>query len=179
MNEWHPGLTRKSRFLSLVLRHDPSAAGIELDANGWADVDALLAGSRGRLTRDELDLVVDTNPKQRFAIDASGTRIRAVQGHSVDVDLAYEPAVPPAVLFHGTHPGVLDTILAEGLKPMARRHVHLSTDEETASTVGARRGRPVILRVDAGAMHADGHEFWQATNGVWLCDAVPSGFLTG
>jgi len=177
MGEWSSGLTRKSKFLSLVLRHDPSAAGIELDDQGWADIDALLAGARGRLSREELDLVVDTNPKQRFAIDATGMRIRAVQGHSVEVDLAYEPASPPAVLFHGTHPRVLDRILTEGLKPMARRHVHLSADEDTASTVGARRGRPVVLRVDAAAMHAAGLSFWQATNAVWLCDAVPPGFL--
>lgn len=181
MSEWTPELTRASKFLSLVLRHRPEAAGITLDANGWAQIDALLAGARKAnvpLTRSLLTLVVETNPKQRFAIDGTGTRIRAVQGHSVDVDLAYATASPPATLFHGTHAKVVGAILADGLKPMRRTHVHLSGDAETARAVGARRGRPVVLAVDAATMHAEGAPFWRATNGVWLCTAVPPERLT-
>jgi putative RNA 2'-phosphotransferase len=177
MSEWTPELTRASKFLSLVLRHRPEAAGITLDANGWADIDALVAGGHG-LTRELLERVVATNPKQRFAIDETGTLIRAVQGHSVDVDLAYATATPPATLFHGTHAKVVDAILAGGLKPMRRTHVHLSGDPETARAVGARRGRPVVLAVDAATMHAEGAPFWRATNGVWLCTAVPPARLT-
>lgn len=181
MSEWTPALTRASKFLSLVLRHQPEAARISLDENGWADIDALLAGAQGAnvgLTRELLERVVATNPKQRFAIDDAGTRIRAVQVHSVDIDLAYAAARPPATLFHGTHAKVLDVLLVEGLKPMRRRHVHLSADVETARTVGARHGRPVVLAVDAGAMHVDGAPFWRASNGVWLCEAVPPARLT-
>lgn len=181
MSEWTPELTRASKFLSLVLRHRPEAAGIMLDANGWADIDALLEGARKAkvpLTRSVLKLVVETNPKQRFAVDETGTRIRAVQGHSIAVDLAYVTATPPATLFHGTHAKVVDAILAGGLKPMRRTHVHLSADVETARAVGARRGRPVVLAVDAATMHAEGAPFWRATNGVWLCEAVPAARLT-
>jgi putative RNA 2'-phosphotransferase len=141
MSEWSPELTRASKFLLLVLRQRPAATGVTVDANGWAEIDALLAGAREArvpLTRDLLVLVVETNPKQRFAIDETGTRIRAVQGHSIDVDLAYAPAAPPATLFHGTHAKALDAILTEGLKPMKRAHVHLSRDVET----GARGRRP-------------------------------------
>ena len=181
MSDWSPELTRASKFLSLVLRHRPEAAGITLDTNGWAEIDALLAGARAAnvpLTRPLLRLVVETNPKQRFAIDPTGTRIRAVQGHSIEVDLAYAPATPPARLFHGTYAQVVDAILAGGLKPMKRTHVHLSGDAKTARAVGARRGRPVVLAVDAAAMHAERAPFWQATNGVWLCEAVPPVRLT-
>lgn len=181
MGEWAPHLTRASRFLSLVLRHKPEVAHIRLDENGWADIDALLAGANRAnvgLTHELLELIVETNPKQRFAIDDTGTRIRAVQGHSVDVDLAYTVATPPARLFHGTHATVLAAILAGGLKPMQRQHVHLSGDVHSARTVGARRGSPIVLAVDAGAMQRDGGRFWQASNGVWLCKAVPPARLT-
>lgn len=176
MSDWTPELTRASKFLALVLRHKPDVTGIALDAEGWADIDALLVGARSanvHMSRELLQVIVETNPKQRFAIDETGTRIRAVQGHSVEVDLAYAAAEPPPTLFHGTHAHAIGSILATGLRPMKRTHVHLSADVETARIVGARRGRPIVLAVDAGSMHADGASFWQATNGVWLCEAVP------
>jgi putative RNA 2'-phosphotransferase len=169
-------VTDRSRFLSLVLRHRPERAGIALDAAGWVAVDDLLAGAARAgvtMTREELDGVFARNAKRRFAFDESGTRIRAVQGHSVEVELGYSAAIPPAVLFHGTHPAALAAVLEQGLRPMGRRHVHLSADEETARAAGARRGRPQVLEIDARAMHADGAAFWQASNGVWLCEAVP------
>src|SRR4051812_41963410 len=178
--EWTRAMVRPSKFLSLVLRHAPERAGLELDPAGWADVDALLAGTARAglpLTRAQLEAIVAHNPKRRFTFDASGTRIRAVQGHSVDVDLGYARAIPPHVLFHGTHAAALDAILARGLHPMGRRHVHLSEDEATARGVGARRGPPRVLRVNAGAMHAEGAPFWRADNGVWLCRAVPARHL--
>ena len=129
------------------------------------------------ITREELDTAVAEPTKRRYAYDATGERVRAVQGHSVDVDLGYEPAVPPERLYHGTHPGALDAILIGGLRPMGRRHVHLSPDAETARRVGARRGRPVVLTVRAGDLHRAGHAFFRAENGVWLTDAVPADHL--
>jgi putative RNA 2'-phosphotransferase len=170
-----------SKFLAKHLRHQPEAIGLTLDDAGWAAVDELLAASERAgftISRDELDAAVHAPGKRRYVFDASGTRIRAAQGHSVAVDLGYEPAVPPAVLYHGTHPGALAAILAEGLAPMGRRHVHLSADVATARQVGARRGRPVVLAVDAAGLHAAGHPFYLAANGVWLTDAVPAERLT-
>jgi len=172
---------RTSKYLSLVLRHAPERAGVQLDEAGWVGIDELLAGAaaNGRaISRAELDRIVATNPKRRFAFDETGTRIRAVQGHSVEIDLGYEPREPPPVLFHGTHPKVVDAIRTEGLRPMSRRHVHLSADVETAKVVGARRGRPVIVEVDAAAMAADGVTFFRAANGVWLCDRVAPRWLS-
>src|SRR5206468_3140490 len=147
---------------------------------GWVDVDELLAGlARNglRLTRAELEAVVAGNDKQRFAFDDSGTRIRASQGHSVPVALGYRPAAPPDVLFHGTVLRFLPAIREEGLRPGNRHAVHLSPDVDTATAVGGRRGHPVVLRVDAAAMAADGHLFTLSANGVWLTDAVPARYL--
>lgn len=164
-----------SKFLAKHLRHAPQAIGLRLDGGGWAGVDELLAASARAgfpITREELDAAVRAPGKRRYAFDPTGTRVRAVQGHSVDVDLGYPPSVPPAVLYHGTHPGAIEVILAGGLAPMGRRHVHLSADIPTARQVGARRGRPVIVAVDAAALHAAGQLFHRAENGVWLTGAV-------
>jgi putative RNA 2'-phosphotransferase len=171
---------RVSKFLALHLRHAPERIGLTLAPDGWVSVDALLLAAAQAgfpITRAELDDAVSEPVKRRYAYDESGAQIRALQGHSVPVALGYEPTAPPAELFHGTHPRVLERILAEGLKPMARHHVHLSSDVETARVVGARRGRPVILRVDAQGMAAAGAEFLRADNGVWLVAAVPPGRL--
>jgi len=173
-------VVRVSKRLSYVLRHQPDSIGIRLDDAGWTDVDALLAalGAHGLpLTRAELDHVIATNDKRRFAVDASGTRIRASQGHSRPVDLGYVPERPPAELFHGTVERFLPEIIAEGLRAGRRHAVHLSSDVATALTVGGRRGRPVVLRVDAAGMAADGHAFTRSANGVWLADAVPPRYL--
>ena len=169
-----------SRRLSFVLRHRPDSVGLTMDDAGWVDVEELLVALAVhglRLTRAELDAVVAGNDKQRFAFDETGTRIRASQGHSVAVDLGYDRAVPPAVLFHGTVERFLPAILTQGLRPGRRHAVHLSDDVATARTVGGRRGHPVVLRVDAAAMAADGAEFTRSANGVWLVDAVPPRYL--
>ncbi|GMA17352.1 RNA 2'-phosphotransferase [Deinococcus metallilatus] len=162
-----------SRRLSYLLRHAPGELGVTLEPDGWAPVQAVLRHLR--VSREQLERVVATNNKQRFSLD--GDRIRANQGHSVPVDLGLTPAVPPARLYHGTHPAALPAIRQEGLRKMGRHHVHLSPDPETARRVGARRGVPVVLEVEAGAMHAAGYVFYLSANGVWLVDAVPPEFL--
>ena len=167
--------------MSLVLRHDPARFGVELDSGGWTRVDHLLAAaSRAGVPLDAatLRLVVAENDKKRFALSDDGVLIRASQGHSVAVDLALQPVEPPAVLFHGTATRFLDSIRREGLVPGSRQHVHLSADEATATTVGARHGHPPVLRVDAARMQAAGHRFFLSANGVWLTEAVPAEYLT-
>ncbi|MEH0634873.1 MULTISPECIES: RNA 2'-phosphotransferase [Streptomyces] len=169
---------RVSKYLSKHLRHQPERIGLTLDESGWVRIDTLIeaAATHGfHFTRAELDHVVVANDKQRFAVE--GDRIRASQGHTVDVDLGLPPATPPPYLYHGTVPAFLGAIRAEGLRAMNRHDVHLSSDRETATRVGARRGRPVVLSVDAGAMHRDGHVFRVSANGVWLTEAVPPEYL--
>ncbi|MBP0450149.1 MULTISPECIES: RNA 2'-phosphotransferase [unclassified Kitasatospora] len=172
---------RTSKMLARILRHEPERIGVTLDAAGWVRVDVLLAAlaAKGkRLSRAELDHVVATNNKRRFAYSDDGLSIRASQGHTVAVDLGLAAAEPPAVLFHGTASRNLPSIFREGLRAMARQDVHLSADTDTATRVGARHGRPVVLSVDAAAMAAAGHEFRISANGVWLTDAVPPEYLS-
>ncbi len=169
---------RVSKYLARHLRHEPERIGLTLDPGGWVEIDALVeaAAAHGfRFTRAELDHVVATNDKRRFAVE--GTRIRASQGHTVPVDLGLPEAVPPPYLYHGTVARHLPAIRTEGLRPMNRHAVHLSPDRATAARVGARRGRPVVLPVDSGAMHRDGHVFRVSANGVWLAAAVPPEYV--
>lgn len=172
---------RKSKFLSLVLRHEPEKIGVQLDENGWIGVEALLTAmaAHGKpMSRGELDQLVRENDKQRFAFSEDGARIRANQGHSVEVDLALEAQTPPETLYHGTVEKFLEPIFRDGLQKGERHHVHLSPKLETAVKVGQRRGRPIILEVAAGRMHRDGHAFFVSGNGVWLVDQVPPQYLT-
>lgn len=173
-------ITTTSKFLSLVLRHEPAVAHIMLDSAGWVEIDCLLAGcaTAGRaLSRDDLDQIVTTNAKKRFEISADGKRIRASQGHSVDVALEYAPTPPPPILYHGTATRFLDSIRAHGLLKMERHHVHLSAETKTTMEVGGRHGKPVLLTILADEMHAAGHVFFRSTNGVWLVDHVPARFI--
>jgi putative RNA 2'-phosphotransferase len=175
-------LVRASKRLSLHLRHAPGDIGLTLDRQGWVSVDALLdaLGSHGlKLSRTELDEVVARNDKERFAFDESATRIRASQGHSTPVQLDLPVASPPPVLFHGTVQAALTAIAQDGLRPMGRHDVHLSTNQDTAIVVGARHGRPIVLRVDAAAMERAGYEFRISANGVWLTAHVPPQYLSG
>ncbi|MCR9144056.1 MAG: RNA 2'-phosphotransferase [bacterium] len=174
-------LKKYSKLLSYVLRHAPESIGLEIDAQGWAKVEDLLVRIREQkfpeFDRALLHKVVSENDKQRFQFDADRARLRAAQGHSVQVDLGLAPLAPPEVLYHGTVERFLESILSAGLKPGSRTHVHLSAEVETARTVGARRGRPVLLKIRAGEMHGQGHAFYLSENGVWLTAAVPPEFI--
>src|SRR6516164_1502150 len=176
----HDRLIRLSKYLAKYLRHAPHELGLALQPGGWVPVDDLLAAARKHgfpISYDDLVECVETNDKQRFAFDVSGELIRANQGHSAPVDLQLEEREPPETLYHGTVDRFLPSILKDGLVRGKRHHVHLSKDVETATKVGARRGKPVILKVDARRMQVDGHKFLLSANGVWLTDSVPPGYL--
>lgn len=173
-------IVKTSKFLSLVLRHKPEVIGLKLDNEGWADVEDLIKKSNAEGRKINLELlkeVVRTNNKKRFAFNEDKTKIRASQGHSVEIDLGYLPTTPPDVLYHGTATRFLDSILKSGLIKGSRRHVHLSKDKDTASNVGQRHGKLVMLEADAKKMFEKGFEFYVSENGVWLTEAVPSEFL--
>jgi putative RNA 2'-phosphotransferase len=170
-----------SKYLAKHLRHAPHELGLDLQPGGWVPVDDLLTAAEKHgfpIAYDDLVECVETNDKQRFAFDVSGEMIRANQGHSVEVDLQLEEREPPEFLYHGTVERFLSSILKDGLVRGKRNHVHLSKDMETATKVLARRGKPVILTVDAGRMHREGHKFYRSANGVWLTDAVPPSYLS-
>ncbi|GAB0154790.1 RNA 2'-phosphotransferase [Chryseobacterium sp. Alg-005] len=170
-----------SKFLSLILRHQPETINLELDENGWADINELMAKSAKNkiyFTSEELDEVVETNNKKRFAFNENKTRIRANQGHSIDVDLALKTQQPPEFLYHGTAEINISSILENGIQKRSRQHVHLSADKETATKVGMRHGKPVILTIRTGLMFQEGIEFYLSDNGVWLTDFVDAKYIS-
>jgi putative RNA 2'-phosphotransferase len=166
---------RGSRRLAYVLRHAPGSIGLVLDEAGWGDVVVVCAGLG--LTREALEALVRADEKGRYTLSADRMRVRAEQGHSVPVALGHPEVAPPEYLYHGTVERFVPAILAEGLRPRARHHVHLSADVDTARRVGARRGDPVVLVIDAGRLAHDGARVLQSGNGVWLVDAVPPAYL--
>ena len=169
------------RFLSLILRHNPSAAGISLDLNGWADVDKLLAGvgHSGRwIDKETLERLVRENNKQRYSFNENHTKIRANQGHSLAVDIELSPKIPPDILYHGTATRFLPSIRQLGITKQNRQHVHLSADLQTAVTVGKRHGKAVVLSINTAEMVKDGYVFYYSENKVWLCDIVPWHYIT-
>jgi putative RNA 2'-phosphotransferase len=171
---------RLSKLLSLVLRHKPEQIGLELDRNGWADINSLIHKcnqSNIPLTLDILKHLVATNSKKRFTLDENQNKIRANQGHSIEVELELKPIEPPNVLYHGTAEKFVSSILEKGLLKQQRQHVHLSSNIETAITVGQRHGRPFVFKILAQQMYIDKYEFFLSDNGVWLTDNVPTKFL--
>lgn len=173
-------LVKISKYLSRHLRHSPERIGIQLAPGGWVLVSELLAACQKYnfpFQLAELKEVVAQNDKQRFSFDETATLIRANQGHSVEVDLQLEPAVPPDILYHGTGSGAVESILSQGISKMSRHHVHLSANIQTARQVGARHGIPAVFTVDAAAMQRDGYTFYCSENKVWLVDFVPPDYL--
>jgi putative RNA 2'-phosphotransferase len=168
------------KFLSLVLRHNPGKIQLELDKNGWADVNELIekCAKKGiQFTLEELEEIVETNDKKRYSFNEDKTSIRANQGHSIEVDVELTLTTPPEFLYHGTVDKFMDSIRTSGLQKMLRQHVHLSKDLETAIKVGSRRGKPVILTVRSGDMFRAGFPFFLSENQVWLTDAVPPTYI--
>lgn len=173
-------MTRKSKFLSLVLRHEPERIGLKLDESGWTNVDELLQAINKQafsFSRAELEEVVANNSKKRFAFSDDGLRIRANQGHSIEVDLQHVSQTPPEILYHGTATRFLDAIRKDGLKKMDRHDVHLSAESKMTLQVGGRHGKPALLTIRAGEMHRAGFLFRLTPNGVWLVDHVPPRFI--
>ena len=173
------GLTRTSKYLSLILRHKPEAAGITLDEHGWADVEELIEGIRKSrpFDREMLEEIVRTDEKGRYSFNEDGMLIRATQGHSIPVDVELPVVEPPEYLYHGTGEKSVTSIDAQGLLPRTRLYVHLSGDAETARKVGSRHGKPVVYKVLSGEMARAGLTFYRSVNGVWLTKSVPPQYL--
>lgn len=170
-----------SKFLSYVLRHEPQAIGIQLDSEGWAEIDSLISGAAKNghsLDRETILAVATSSDKKRFSVSADAKYIRAVQGHSTEtVTVKHLVMEPPAFLFHGTATRFLDSIRDKGLIPGLRHHVHLTEDEKIAVSVGQRYGTPRVLKIEAMKMQQEGFIFFQAENGVWLTKHVPPNFI--
>ncbi|MDO8640822.1 MAG: RNA 2'-phosphotransferase [Nitrosarchaeum sp.] len=169
-------IVKQSKFLSYILRHCPESVGLTLDINGWANVDELL--QKANLNFESLCEVVDTNNKKRFTFNEDKTKIRAAQGHSIDINLNLKPTKPPDSLYHGTAKHNWLSINIQGLIKCSRQYVHLSADEATALKVGQRHGEPLILRINSQSMFIDNYQFYLSDNNVWLTDSVPRKFIS-
>lgn len=174
-------LTKSSKFISLVLRHDPQLIQLDMNQNGWVAIDQLISNAMRlkniELSRQDIDTIVETNNKKRFTISDDGKYIRANQGHSINVDVELKEKTPPAYLFHGTATQFISPIKADGIKSMSRTHVHLSDSYETAVSVGRRHGKPYVFGVDCASMITDGFKFYLSENNVWLTDEVPAKYV--
>ena len=173
-------LVKLSKFVSPVLRHQPEVIGLKLDENGWADVDRFseLAKQNGKdISKSVLEEIVETNNKQRFLFNSEKSKIRANQGHSIDIELGLMPKQPPEQLFQSTATRFIESIRQQGLVAGNRQHVHMSSDETTATNVGQRHGKPVVLKIDTAAMHHDGSIFFCSENSVWLTEFVLPQYL--
>ncbi|HML64801.1 MULTISPECIES: RNA 2'-phosphotransferase [Dysgonomonas] len=172
---------RIGKFLSLVLRHDPDKIGLELDEQGWANVKDMIDKCkkyRYHFSMEDLIEIVETNDKQRYSFNEKRNKIRANQGHSINIDLALSPVEPPEFLYHGTATRFLSSIMEQGIIKGSRQHVHLSKDKETATKVGSRHGKVIVLTIMTGKMHKDGILFYQSDNGVWLTDYVDVKYIS-
>ena len=174
-------LTKASKYLALILRHKPEEIGIKLEKNGWADTAKVVKGVSMRFSgfnMETLEEIVRTDSKQRYSFTEDKKKIRANQGHSVDVEIEFDEVEPPDVLFHGTATRFMDSIFKDGLCSMTRQYVHLSGDHDTAVIVGSRHGKPIVFRVDCQKMVEDGFRFYRSANGVWLTSHVPAKYLS-
>jgi putative RNA 2'-phosphotransferase len=173
---------KESVWMSYILRHGAIKEGVAIDKNGWVEINDLItngidAAGFPNMTKTVILEIVATDSKGRYALSPNQERIRANQGHSLDVDVQLKKAVPPVELYHGTSAKSLSLIGKQGLQKMSRTHVHLSSDVTTAANVGSRHGVPVVITIDSKTMFADGIEFFQSENGVWLVDQVDSKYF--
>ena len=168
-----------SKYISLILRHHPEAAGITLDSHGWAKVTDLIAGinKTRQIDMAGLEEIVANDKKGRYSLSEDKEYIRANQGHSINVDVELEELEPPEILYHGTGERFTKSIDAEGLNSGTRLYVHLSLDYDSAVKVGRRHGKPIVYTVKSGEMFRDGYIFYRSVNGVWLTKEVPAKYL--
>lgn len=176
-------MKKQSKFLALILRHDPAAGNITVDEQGWADVSKVLlavSSKYGKFSKKDLLSLVALDEKRRYAFNERFDKIRANQGHSNPaVRIDYAAATPPDILYHGTKAKCINDIMRDGLLPMKRSHVHLSTDVNTALAVANRRsGASILLQIDCKAMNTDGHRFCCSENDIWLVKRVPARYIT-
>lgn len=172
-----------SRQLSYLLRHKPDAFDCVIDAQGWVSIQSVLAGLQAkgtRITVQTLEDIVASDAKGRYSYSNDGLHIRANQGHSLkSVNITFVQRLPPPKLYHGTTAQAVEAIMVDGLRPMQRRFVHLTSGIQVAQEVGARRKQPIaVLEVDAQRMAEEGFRFLQSDNEVWLLAHVPAKYLS-
>ena len=168
-------LNNVSRYISLILRHKPETIGITLDEHGYANVNELIKGVNIDFTTFEK--IVKEDSKGRYSFNEDKTKIRANQGHSIDVDVELEVKTPPDILYHGTATKYEKSINSIGLQPKTRLYVHMTEDLEVAKITGMRHGKLIVYQIDAKKMNDDGILFYKSVNNVWLTKDVETKYL--
>lgn len=161
---------KMSKFLSLILRHNPSCVDLELDKNGYVNVKELIKNIPD-LTFEFLEYIVETDEKCRYSFNSNKTKIRANQGHSINVDVQLEQKIPPEYLYHGTSLKNKDSIFKNGLHSASRQFVHLTDDVDSAFRIGSRHGIPIVLKIETKNVK---EKFYLSLNNVWLCKFIDS-----
>jgi len=164
------------RRMAYALRHNPTVFGLQMDKEGWIDLQSFMSATG--ITHEDLQRELENPEKKRFEVRAG--MIRAFYGHSGPHKVEREEETPPDILFHGTTPFAAFRILkGDGITPMGRQNVHLTTDRKTAYATGRRRNpNPKILRIDAKGATAAGVRFYRGNQDVWLADHVPAEWVS-
>lgn len=171
-----------SMHLCRLLRHEPELVGLQVDAEGWADLDELVRKvKKYSLTRELVQEIVETDDKGRYRISPDGNRIKCCQGHSIDwVKPRLEVREPPEFLYHGTTAKAWGLIQGSGgIQKMGRHHVHLHDDEDMAWNSANRRKQEkgVVLVIAAKEMHDAGMAFLTSENEIWFTEEVPVSYI--
>ena len=172
--------TKQSKYISLLLRHKPEAGNLTLDQHGWCDVRALIKAVKDQFkgfSLADLEDIVTTDEKQRYAFNDTKTKIRANQGHSINVDVEFKELIPTTNLYHGTATRYLDSIMRDGLTPQSRQWVHLTDKLDEAILTGSRHGTPVVLVIDVAKMIEDGYKFYISANNRYMIKHVPAKYI--
>ena len=167
-------------FIALILRHHPELLNLKLDRYGYVDTDLLIEGVSLKgynLTPSILDRIVLNNNKHRYKFNANKSKIRALQGHSIPVDLELLPQVPPKFLYHCTSVSSKNAIYIDGILKEPRQYVQLSANIETTSEADITHGKLLIFRVRALKMHNKNFKFYLNENNVWITEHIPSRYV--
>lgn len=162
----------RSRKLAYLLRHD---CGYRYETGGWRFVSDLI--DNHSFTSEEIEAIVSTDAKGRFELNRDKTKVRALYGHSVEIELMLHSQCPPEFLYHGTASKYISSIMHCGLLPKARLYVHLTEDIKVAAMTGSRHGEPIVLKMLSNLMYSDGYIFHRLDNGVWLTKEVPIEYI--
>lgn len=172
-----------SKFISLVLRHKPDLINIDIDDKGYTDIDSLISNinkyKNTNITKNDLISIVNNDEKGRYSFNDNITRIRANQGHSINVNIEFEKVIPEHDLYHGTKFSNFNNIKSQGLLKMSRQFVHLSKDINIAADSGKRWKEDLLIcKIDTKSMINDGYIFFKSENNVYLIKYIPPEYIT-
>jgi putative RNA 2'-phosphotransferase len=174
-------ITKISKRLSYILRHNPKRFKVTLDEEGWADIDCLLNSLHNfkdltDLTKEDLLDMISNQEKVRFVIKEN--KIKATHGHTIELKMNTSTIPPLDILYHGTSHKYIESIILHGLLKMQRQFVHLSIDIHTAMEIGKRKdSNPVIIKVDSNTAYKEGILFYKGSDKVWLSENILPKYL--